>query len=614
MKLKTIIVIISVIAAGILSYVLIPGLLKSGNKQPVVNASGNANVIPKVLFITSGVDEGRGIISEGVIAALHTFSSHGNFVRLDNRDVLMQPKVLSKYSIMIMPTSMGYNDGDRKYSLSYLSDYEMENISNWVKEGGTLIAEENIGRNTMDETDRVNDKGELNKDNWKLSGVFGINMKEIDMNGFSIEEKDVKIWNGTIKEKNLEDEWALVPSEITSDKVKVIAEWIRDEEKYPAIFSNEYGKGKAYFFSSTYLLHPSNAGGISSIEQIENFYEYVLNSVNYYKKNIYEINPWPYAKSSAFCISMNSKGSPEQFKTIIDFLNNEKLQATVFMDSSLSQDQKKILEQNSNLTLQSGLFSDMDLSEAEYSRIVQEILMNEQFYGRKFNGLRFPKRKTNFWGFVYADGNGYNYESTIGADHLTGYEGSVFPYNISISQNSFYKSLDILEICPAGKSDEDFFGKSETEKEYFEEDQRKDAQLFSNYLNDFYQYDVLKSNGLFVYSGSPLYTCYSEITMQPLRKLTDSLKARNCWMTSLDEVTAFRNKLRDLSVEVNDSENETDLKVVLPADTEIAGLTFKLGKRPSGVKSSSNTDLKEINGVYYVTGNFKNGDTISLTF
>ncbi len=611
---KILILIISVSAFAVLGYIFVPGLLKSGNKQQLLTSSGDVKVIPKVLFITSGVDEGRGKISEGVIVALQTFGRHGNFVRLDNRDVLMQPKMLSEYSIMIMPTSMGYNDGDRKYSLSYLSDYEMENISNWVKEGGTLITEENIGRNTMDETDRVNDKSELNRDNWKLSDVFGIKMKEIDMNGFSIEEKDVKIWNGTIKEKNNEDEWALVPSEIVSDKVKVIAEWVRDDEKYPAIFSNEFGKGTAYFISSTYLLHPSNAGGISSIEQIENFYEYVLKSIYSFQKVEVEINPWPFAKTSAFCISLNSNGTPEQYKTITDFLNKEKLQATVFIDSSLTQEQKKILEQNSNITIQSGLFSNMDLSEAEYSRIVQEILMNEQLYGRKFNGLRFPKGKTNFWGFVYADGNGYNYESTIGADHLTGYEGSVIPYNISISQNSFYKSLDILELCPAGKSDEDFFGKSETEKDYFEEDQRKDAQLFGNYLNDFNRYDVQKNNGLMVYSGSPHYTCFSEITMQPLIKLIDSLKVLNCWMTSLDEVTAFRNKLRDLSVEINGSGNETDLKIVLPADTEIKGLTFKLKSKPDKVKSSSNSDLKEINGVYYLSGDFRNGDTISLTF
>lgn len=138
--------------------------------------------------------------------------------------------------------------------------------------------------------------------------------------------------------------------------------------------------------------------------------------------------------------------------------------------------------------------------------------------------------------------------------------------------------------------------------------------MFGNYLNDFYHYDVQKNNGLMVYSGSPQYTCFSEITMQPLRKLIDSLKAMNCWMTSLDEVTSFRNKLRDLSVEVNVSGNETDLKIILPAETEIKGLTFKFKSKPDKIKSTSNTDLKEINGMYYLSGDFRNGDIISLTF
>ena len=55
--------------------------------------------------------------------------------------------------------------------------------------------------------------------------------------------------------------------------------------------------------------------------------------------------------------------------------------------------------------VQSGLFSGTDLSETEYSGVVREILMNEQLYGRKFNGLRFPKGKVNFWGLIYADEN-----------------------------------------------------------------------------------------------------------------------------------------------------------------------------------------------------------------
>ena len=70
---KILILIISVSAVSILGYIFVPGLLKSGNKQPVLTSSADVKVIPKVLFITSGVDEGRGKISEGVIVALQTF-------------------------------------------------------------------------------------------------------------------------------------------------------------------------------------------------------------------------------------------------------------------------------------------------------------------------------------------------------------------------------------------------------------------------------------------------------------------------------------------------------------------------------------------------------------
>ncbi|MBK8380544.1 MAG: hypothetical protein IPL16_01355 [Ignavibacteria bacterium] len=45
-----------------------------------------------------------------------------------------------------------------------------------------------------------------------------------------------------------------------------------------------------------------------------------------------------------------------------------------------------------------------------------------------------------------------------------------------------------------------------------EEDQRKDAQLFGNYLNDFYHYDVQKNNERMVLAlRSPQYAVSAEI-------------------------------------------------------------------------------------------------------
>ena len=94
--------------------------------------------LPKVLFITTGDGDGRGTVSDGVILAMQEFNQNGALVTLDNRKVLYDLDEMAKFQIMILPTAHGYHDADRKYSLSYLSHLEMENISNWVKAGGIL--------------------------------------------------------------------------------------------------------------------------------------------------------------------------------------------------------------------------------------------------------------------------------------------------------------------------------------------------------------------------------------------------------------------------------------------------------------------------------------------
>ena len=612
--MKILILLVSVIILGIAGYKFIPEILKSGKNIPGITESSDVKRIPRVLFLTSGIDEGAGYISEGVIVAIETFSKHGNFVRLENRDVLLQPEILKQYDIMITPTSMGYNDGDRKYSLTFLSDIEMENIKQWVGQGGILVAEENIGRNTPEGLDRSDVNGGLNPVNWKLSDLFGIKLKEMDLNGFSIEEKDAKIWNGTVKQKNEVDEWALIPIEIISDKIKVMAEWVRDNEKYPAVICNTFGKGKAILFTSTYILHPSNVGGISSIEQIENFYEYVLSLASPFKKIKYELNPWPDAYSTAFSLSFDDEGNEEQYNRVINFLNEEKISATIFADSSVSESQLSLIEENKNITIQSNFFSQNDLSAANYSQIIQETVLNEQTFNKKFEGIRFPYTKTNFWGLLFADEKGYKYDASIGIDHFNGFEGSVFPYNIPVSQKSFYKTLNLLEISPTANTDAAYFESQIVKGDYTDEDQRNDAELFSKYLFDFYEFVVSKNNGLMVFSGSPQFTGFGEITMMPLQKLVDSVKTKNCWMTNLGEVADFRNKIKDLSVEVNETDNKIDFKINLKNQTQIKGLSFKLDSKPGKITSSGNYNLKEINGIYYLITDAKDGLTFSLSF
>ena len=610
--MKKFVILCFILLIGAAAYLIIPALSKSKKKAAEDKPSGSF-LLPKVLILTTGGYEGNGELSEGVVVAIQSFNKRGAFVRLDNRDVLLKPDVLSQYSIMLIPTSIGYHDGDKKYSLTFLSDLEMENISTWVRNGGTLIAEENTGRNNTDGSDRANLNDELNSNNWKLSDVFGINMMEIDLNGFSIEEKDINIWNGRIREPLTENEWALIPSKTTSDKLKVLAEWVNAERRIPAIIQNEYGKGKAYLLTSTYLLHPSNDGGFSGIEQIDNFYKYILKGFPGSKTDRYSVNPWPEGKSSAFCISFGCSGEKESYELLTSFLKKENLAATFFADSALSEDEENILKENKLLSIQSGLYSQMDLSTAGYSDITREFILEEQHLSRVFQGVRFPFNSTNFYGLVYANDNGYIFDSSIGVDHLTSYSGSVFPYNIPVALNAYYKALNLIEMCPVKNDDTYYFRKADIKDEYTEDIQREDAGLFEKYLLDFYNYVIERNHGLMIYSGKPSHTGFSEITLQPLKKLIDTLRSKNCWMSSLENVAAFRNKLKDLSIEASESGDDVRLKITLPDSISVKTFSLKFEVKPENISASEKFDLNEASGNYYLVTDIKNGDEIRFT-
>ncbi|MBX7043389.1 MAG: hypothetical protein K1X85_10860 [Ignavibacteria bacterium] len=146
MKRLLLILIISAAVIGIGFAAM--ALLKKKNvakvEMPLIEKS---NMLPRVLFLTTGTTEGNGEIAEGVSVAIQELTKKGAFVWLGSRDYLLQPERLGFYNVLVAPTSFNYHDGDRKYSLTFLNDTEMRNMKEWVKQGGILLTEENIGRN-----------------------------------------------------------------------------------------------------------------------------------------------------------------------------------------------------------------------------------------------------------------------------------------------------------------------------------------------------------------------------------------------------------------------------------------------------------------------------------
>ncbi|MGB3018259.1 MAG: hypothetical protein WBC65_10670 [Ignavibacteria bacterium] len=613
--MKRIIAPVLIVSALIaIAYAALPLFDKKTENVKVHQKVEKASMLPRVLFLTTGSTEGNGEIAEGVSIAIQKLTKSGAFVWLGTREYLLQPERMSEFNVIIAPTSFDYHDGDRKYSLTFLSDSEMRNLANWVKEGGVLISEENIGRNTTDDVDRLSRGGELNNGNWPLSEVFGLKMREIDLVGFTLEDKNSGIWNGMIKDTLAEDEWAIVPTELISEKIKVLAEWKRGNEIYPAVLENNFGLGKAFLLTSTYMLHPSNDGGVSSVEQIERFYQYALSSLPGQSGMRYQINPWPDAHSSAGCITFNSTEDIAKYRMILDFLNIEDVSAGFVIDSVSTPEIISILNENKYAELISGLSSKNDFTGSTFSENSRAFIEIEQSTGLNFKGVRFPYRSSNFWGLMYASGNGYVYDASIGIDHLSGYAGSVFPYNIVLARDSFYKATDMLELCQIIANDFDYFQLPDSVNDYTELMQREDAALFSKYLLDFYEYVSKRNDGLIVFTGNPDYTAFSELTMKPLKDLIDELRKNNSWLATPLSIVEYRNKLKTLKISSKGADKIVTLNVECPDGIVIEGLSIKLDSRPVDVSTSGKSEIKEVGGKYFLITDVKNSDEMTIKF
>ena len=613
--MKRIIAPVLIVSALIaIAYAALPLFDKKTENVKVHQKVDKASMLPRVLFLTTGTTEGNGEIAEGVSIAIQKLTKSGAFVWLGTREYLLQPERMSEFNVIIAPTSFDYHDGDRKYSLTFLSDSEMRNLANWVKEGGVLISEENIGRNTTDDVDRLSRGGELNNGNWPLSEVFGLKMREIDLVGFTLEDKNSGIWNGMIKDTLAEDEWAIVPTELISEKIKVLAEWKRGNEIYPAVLENNFGLGKAFLLTSTYMLHPSNDGGVSSVEQIERFYQYALSSLPGQSGMRYQINPWPDAHSSAGCITFNSTEDIAKYRMILDFLNIEDVSAGFVIDSVSTPEIISILNENKYAELISGLSSKNDFTGSTFSENSRAFIEIEQSTGLNFKGGRFPYRSSNFWGLMYASGNGYVYDASIGIDHLSGYAGSVFPYNIVLARDSFYKATDMLELCQIIANDFDYFQLPDSVTNYTELMQREDAALFSKYLLDFYEYVSKRNDGLIVFTGNPDYTAFSELTMKPLKDLIDELRKNNSWLATPLSIVEYRNNLKTLKISSKGADKIVTLNVECPDGIVIEGLSIKLDSRPVDVSTSGKSEIKEVGGKYFLITDVKNSDEMTIKF
>lgn len=576
--------------------------------------------LPKVLFITSGDGEGQGTVSDGVILALQEFNKSGAFVRLDNRQILHYPKEMQKYSIMIIPTTFGYHDADRRYSLSFLSNLEMQNISNWVKLGGTLVSDVYLGRNKLNGEDRISAQSELNSDNWLLADCFGVNLQEKNMQDHSIISHSNTIWTGEIAPFFDEPEWAPLVSEITNPALEILAYWHNkntqnNHANFPAITQNRYHSGKSILLATFNLIHPAGDGGFSNAKEIQSFYRYVYELALAERKYAVDLNPWPKGAQSAFCLTFDQGGTLEQYKRILRFLDQQKIPATMFVTNNLDMEITSLLKKQDQIILESNSQTRPDFRTLNFQQTVQEFLENRSLYKKEFKGFRFPFTNNSFWGMKALEELGFIYDSSIALNHLEFYRGSLFPYNIPIFKDGYYKSLDLLEISQNFHDDWYYFQDVLTNDNYDETNEKKDAAKYDAYLQTMWKRAIKPENGLMIFQGHPMYSGRSKTTMYPIEKIVRSAKDDDAWITSVGKVAKYWNQRKDLYITVSEQENDVTLNVKITDFSKIEEISFRLPSRPEKVIFSGKYQVLENDaGMFLVLESVMDGSEIILKF
>lgn len=570
--------------------------------------------LPKVLFITSGDGDGQGTVSDGVVLALQEFNKTGAFVRLENRTVLYNTEELDKFQIMIIPTTFGYHDADRRYSLSFLSQTEMQNISNWVKQGGTLVSDAYLGRNKINGEDRISKDNTLTRQNWKLADCFGVELKELNMQNYSIESESENIWEGSITPRFELPEWTPVVTKETGRNLKTLAVWSGDQN-YPAITQNSFHSGKAILLSSFNLIHPASDGGFSSVEEIQDFYRYVYETYLQERNYAIQLNPWKNGASTALCLSFNNGGKLPEYSRIIKYLNREKLPATYFLTNNIDPEIKILLEKQRLIKIESHSQTNPDFRKISYSNALQEIQENNSNYGNEMEGFRFPFLNNSFWGMKALDDLDFSYDSSIGLNHLEFYRGSLFPYNIPIFKDGYFQALDLLEISQNFHDDWYYFKGVHDGKSYTEDDRKEDAAKFDAYLQTMWKRAVKPENGLMVFVGHGTYSGMSDVTMQPLKHLVFEASNDGAWLTNLHEIATYWNQLRDLFIEVEETDKQVELSINLPRGEELTGLSFSLPSKPEKIIFKGKYEVKKVNGeLSLILKSVKDGDAVIIIY
>jgi hypothetical protein len=346
------------------------------------------------------------------------------------------------------------------------------------------------------------------------------------------------------------------------------------------------------------FLQPQNDGGYWNADQIDRFYRYVIGRYKERHGIQFSLNPWPKGYDYGFCVSFNAAGDLAEYRRLADFLRDEKLEPLVFVNGSLQQETRDYLV-SEKIPLASSGFAYGDFRALSYPQAVADILRNENYWQTDFRGFRFPYTRPGYWGLLALEEQGYDFESSIGADNIDFFHGSVVPHNLVMAGGGFYKSSSILEISPCYHDDYYFLNLISDDSTAVDSIQlERQVRVYGQYLENYWKYAVKPYHGLMVFLGHPGYTGYSDATMKALSGLLKTVKADNTWITSVQEVVEFRKKLSGMQFIIEGTKREQRITVKAPAGVTLQGVCLNIpGKIRRATASKGKVEIMEENGL-----------------
>jgi hypothetical protein len=535
--------------------------------------------LERAVVLATADETDPGMISDGALLAYEALNRHGLPTVLRDRSLLTSSRILNKFKLLIASTLYGYHDADRRFSLTYMDDDQLQELSRWISSGGILVAGENIGRNTRGGHDRILDSGRLQAGSWVFGEVIGMTLVERDLNGYELEVDTTgfmqNLWESLHKARLEEPAWMLVPEgPFPAQGLIPLAWWTKESTRIPAAWARRLNLGWIIYFTDFRLLHPMVDGGLSTPEEIDRFYALMVQLASgagpaqAEERFAVVVEPWPEGRPAALALTLNCDGNETNLMEVIKQLEDEAGRLTVFAHRLDMLAATFSVNQLTHVELASSSSKILPLTNLDPGE-AREAIPWTQGGDPPYLGFRFPRLALNAPLLHCLEERGYTYDSSLPVNHQEYFGASLFPFELPLRKSEAgLLGINILEMGPIDRDDWSFYGDTTGDPD-------QQAALYDHFLQSYWQQVFLTNHGLMIQVGDIDYEGNSPDRLAPILRLIRQARSDGAWITDLASAAKFWTLRRQAEVSLWFEGNSAHGRITADG-SDLSGLTYKL--------------------------------------